>query len=76
MKKEVRPEHLRAVRLGHGANCSSVGSVIDTLFVGAVVGSALFAAVCAAMNDEPLRVVGEPERNEDPSDPVARDEAP
>lgn len=58
-KRDVRPEHLRAVRLGHGANCSSVGSVIDTLFVGAVVGSALFAAVCAAMNDEPLRVVGE-----------------
>ena len=57
-KRDVRPEHLRAVRLGHGANCSSVGSVIDTLFVGAVVGSALFAAVCAALNDEPLRVVG------------------
>lgn len=68
-KRDVRPEHLRAVRLGHGANCSSVGSVIDTLFVGAVVGSALLAAVCAAMNDEPLRVVGEtpppPEKPED-----------
>jgi hypothetical protein len=56
----VLPENVRAVRLGHGANCSSVGSVIDTLFLGAAVGGALFAAVCAAMRDEPLRVVGEP----------------
>jgi hypothetical protein len=51
-------EHVRAVRLGHGANCSSVGSVIDTLFLGAAVGGAIFAAVCAAMTDEPVRIVG------------------
>jgi hypothetical protein len=31
----IGPAHLRAVRLGHGGNCSSVGSVIDTLFLGA-----------------------------------------
>lgn len=57
---EVKPHHVRAVRLGHGANCSSVGSVVDTLFLGAVAGGAIFAAVCAAMRDEPVRVVGEP----------------
>jgi hypothetical protein len=45
----LRPEHVRAVRLGHGANCSSVGSVIDTLFLSAVAGGAIFAAVCAAL---------------------------
>jgi hypothetical protein len=55
---ELRPENIRALRLGHGANCSSVGSVIDTLFLGAAVGGAIFAAVCAAMRDEPVRVVG------------------
>jgi hypothetical protein len=54
----LRPEHVRSLRLGHGANCSSVGSVIDTLFLGAAVGGAIFAAVCAAMRDEPVRVVG------------------
>lgn len=49
---KLRPEHVRAVRLGHGANCSSVGSVVDTLFVSAVVGGAIFAAVCAALEEE------------------------
>ena len=58
---QLRPEHVRAVRLGHGANCSSVGSVIDVLFVGSVVLGATFAALCAAMQDEPVRVVGKPE---------------
>lgn len=46
------------VRLGHGANCSSIGAVIDTLFVGAVVGTAIFAAVAAAMEREPVEIVG------------------
>lgn len=54
----VRPENIRALRVGHGANCSSVGSVIDTLFLASAVGGAIFAAVCAAMREEPVRVVG------------------
>ena len=54
----VRPEHVLSLRLGHGANCSSVGSVIDTLFLGAAAGGAIFAAVCAAMRDEPVRIAG------------------
>jgi len=49
---KLRPEHVRAVRLGHGGNCSSVGSVIDTLFLSAVVGGAIFAAVCASVEEE------------------------
>lgn len=67
-REELRPEHVRAVRLGHGANCSSVGSVIDVLFVSSVVVGATFAAICAAMKDEPVRVVGEPETREDEED--------
>ena len=51
-------EHLLAVRVGHGANCSSIGSVIDTLFATAVVGAAVFAAVAAALKSERVRVVG------------------
>ena len=54
----LREEHVRAVRIGHGANCSSVGSVIDTLFLGAAVGGAIVAAVFAAMKVEPVTVVG------------------
>ena len=55
---ELCEENVRAVRLGHGANCSSVGSVIDTLFIGAAVGGAIFAAVCAAMKTEGVTVIG------------------
>lgn len=46
-EKEERPPIV--VREGHGANCSSIGSVVDTLFASAVVGGALLAAVLAAI---------------------------
>jgi hypothetical protein len=49
---------IRAIRQGHGANCSSIGSVIDTIFASAVVGSAVFAAVVASLGREKVRVVG------------------
>jgi hypothetical protein len=69
--RELRPENIRTVRIGHGANCSSVGSVIDTLFLASAVGGAIFAAVCAALRDEPARIAGaqpgedaQPEREE------------
>jgi hypothetical protein len=55
----MKPENVRAIRLGHGANCSSIGSVIDTLFVAAVVSGAIFAVVLAAMKEEDVKVVGE-----------------
>jgi hypothetical protein len=55
--REVTEDHVRQVRLGHGANCSSIGSVVDTLFATAAVGAAVFAAVVAALGSEPVRVV-------------------
>ena len=62
MKNDDRDEQaiedgILLVREGHGANCSSVGSVIDMLFASAVVGGAVFAAVAAAMAREEIRVV-------------------
>jgi hypothetical protein len=51
-------DHILRIRLGHGANCSSIGSVVDTLFATAVVGAAVFAAVVAAMKSEDVRVAG------------------
>lgn len=57
-EREIQEEHLRAVRTGHGANCSSIGSVIDTLFATATVGAAVFAAILAALKREPVKVVG------------------
>lgn len=65
-EREVCAENIRALRVGHGANCSSVGSVIDTLFVSAAVGGAIFAAVLAAMKTEKITVVGKPRTSEEP----------
>jgi hypothetical protein len=57
MRAKISPEQVRQVRLGHGANCSSIGSVVDTLFATAAIGGAIFAAVVAALSSEPIRVV-------------------
>ena len=59
-RRSVDPEHIRVVRAGHGANCSSIGSGIDTLFVTALAGGAIFAAVMAALAKEPIRTVVPP----------------
>jgi hypothetical protein len=48
---------VRVVREGHGANCSSVGSVVDTLFAAAVVGGAVLAAIATALAKEEVRVI-------------------
>lgn len=58
-REPVPPRCVRVVRVGHGGNCSSVGSVVDTLFLGAAAGGALLAALCAAMQEETVTVVGE-----------------
>lgn len=57
-EREIHEDQLRAVRTGHGANCSSIGSVIDTLFATATVGAAVFAAIVAALKREPVKVAG------------------
>jgi hypothetical protein len=55
-EKPVDEEHVRRVRIGSGGNCSSVGSVVDTLFATAVVGAAIFAGVVAALKVETIHV--------------------
>ena len=72
--REIRAEHVRQVRLGHGANCSSIGSVVDTLFAAAAVGSAVFVAIAAALAREPVQVVEatEPRRPSDDEKEPAR----
>jgi hypothetical protein len=61
----MKKENVRAIRAGHGANCSSVGSVIDTLFLGAAFGGAIVAAVLAAMKEEDVKVLPPPEEEEE-----------
>jgi hypothetical protein len=51
-------EHVVVVRVGHGANCSSIGSVVDTLFATATIGAAVLAAIVAALRTEGVTVVG------------------
>ena len=57
-RTHVDGESVTRVRLGHGANCSSIGSVVDTLFVTSLGGGAIFAAVLGALGNEPGEVVG------------------
>ena len=45
------PEGVLAVRPGPGANCSSVGSVVDMLFAAAVVAGVAYASVAASLAD-------------------------
>ena len=68
---ELGEQHVRGVRTGHGANCSSIGSVIDALFVTALAGGAIFAAIVAALGQESIRVVGDPPRAEGETKPEA-----
>ena len=56
-RRPIDETHVRAVRPGHGANCSSLGSVVDTLFATATVSAALFAAVVAALAKEPVKTI-------------------
>ena len=41
-----------AVRRGPGANCSSIGSALDLLFLSAVAAGAVLAGIAAAFGDE------------------------
>ncbi len=59
--RAIEREQVHKVRIGHGANCSSIGSVVDTLFATATVGAAVFAAVVAALKSEEIRVAGRDE---------------
>lgn len=52
------PEGVLAVRAGHGANCSSVGSVVDLLFAASVGGGALLVAIAAAFEERERASVG------------------
>ncbi len=52
--RKIAPEVL-TVRVGPAANCSSMGSAIDVLFLSAAVGGALLVAVAAALSVPPRR---------------------
>jgi hypothetical protein len=45
------PPGVLAVRVGPGANCSSIGSVVDILFATAVTAGFVYALVATALPD-------------------------
>ncbi len=57
-----------SVRFGRSANCSSVGSAIDVLFVSSVVGTALIGALAFLLR-RPARDEGDEEDDARPPDP-------
>jgi hypothetical protein len=63
-----------AVREGHGANCSSIGSVVDTLFAAALVGGAVLAAVAAALAKGDVRIAGSPGARSETGEKNEKDE--
>lgn len=48
----VAADEILAVRRGPGANCSSVGSALDLLFLSAVAAGVVMAGVAAAFGGE------------------------
>jgi hypothetical protein len=56
-----------AVHFGRSASCSSIGSVVDVLFVSGVVGTALLAALAVMLgrDDAPKNEAPKPEEKKD-----------
>jgi hypothetical protein len=52
-KKVELPPGVLAVRVGPGANCSSIGSVVDILFGTAVAAGFVYALIATALPDRP-----------------------
>jgi hypothetical protein len=67
-RKAVDASQIRQLRVGHGANCSSIGSVVDTLFATATVGAALLAAVVAALKREDVKTAPFPRADDQHED--------
>lgn len=57
------PDGVLAVRRGPGANCSSIGSVVDLLFATVVTAGVLYAFVATAL-PEPTEAEEKPPEDE------------
>ena len=57
-------EGVLVVRRGPGANCSSIGSAVEMLFLSATIGTALLAAVAASLDPRD-------DESDEPDEPAA-----
>jgi hypothetical protein len=65
------------VRRGPGANCSSIGSAVEMLFLSATVGAAVLAAVVAALRPQTPEAVDAHQNDPPPPPkPSLRDDDP
>jgi len=62
----VTPDEILIVRRGPGANCSSIGSALDVLFMTATLAGAILVGVAAAIGEAAPRRAA---RGDDPSKP-------
>mgnify|MGYP003373592594 CR=1 FL=1 len=60
----VADDGVLVVRRGPGANCSSIGSAVEMLFLSATVGTAILAAVAAALDPK------DDDGDDDPDEPA------
>ena len=69
--------HVLEVRRGPGANCSSIGSAVEMLFLSATAGSALLVAVTAMLRpDDDAAKPAEAPPAEPPPAETPREETP
>lgn len=61
----VADDGVLVVRRGPGANCSSIGSAVEMLFLSATVGTAILSAVAAALDPK------DDDGEADPDEPAA-----
>jgi hypothetical protein len=47
----ISPDDILVIRRGPGANCSSIGSVLDVLFLSAVAGGVILVGVAALLEE-------------------------
>jgi len=59
------PDGVLAVRRGPGANCSSIGSVVDLLFATVVTAGVVYAFVAAALPEQEPPVEEKPPPEEE-----------
>ena len=65
--RPARPTGILAVRRGPGANCSSIGSAVEMLFLSATIGAAVLAVITAALR--PMAREAVEAHDDDPPDP-------
>lgn len=62
MPARIDPDEILTVRRGPGANCSSIGSTLDVLFLSATVAGVILVSVAAALGDAKPAVAREAAR--------------